>query len=88
MRKTNTMFGAVCLAVVLALTLMAGSSNAAEIRLALAVGNDEYKSGRLATPAEDAGLIADALTTAGFTVTAGVVWIRLRCGNRFANFLG
>ena len=41
--------------------------------MALVVGNDEYKSGRLATPAKDAGLIADALTTAGFTVTGGVV---------------
>ena len=76
------------MAVVLALTLMARLSNAAEIRLALVVGNDEYKSGRLATPAKDTGLIADALTTAGFTVTGGVVWIRLRWGNRFANFLG
>jgi hypothetical protein len=41
MRKTNAMFGPVWLAVVLALSLMARSSNAAEIRLALVVGNDE-----------------------------------------------
>ncbi len=33
------------------------------------MGNDEYKVGKLATPANDAGLIADALQNAGFTVT-------------------
>src|SRR5215475_7054896 len=37
--------------------------------VALVLGNDEYKSAKLATPANDAGLIADALQTAGFTVT-------------------
>src|SRR5580698_2597173 len=42
---------------------------AQETRFALVVGNDEYKAGKLATPANDAGLIADALQTAGFTVT-------------------
>ena len=41
----------------------------AETRLALVIGNDEYRSGKLATPANDAGLVADALQAAGFTVT-------------------
>ncbi len=56
-------------AAVLAMTVLTGVSHAAEIRLALVIGNDEYKSGKLATPANDAGLVADALTAAGFTVT-------------------
>jgi uncharacterized caspase-like protein len=41
----------------------------AETRFALVVGNDQYKVGKLATPANDAGLVADALQAAGFTVT-------------------
>jgi len=55
--------------VVLALTLGQRVGHAAEVRFALVVGNDEYKGAKLATPANDAGLIADALQTAGFTVT-------------------
>ena len=35
----------------------------------MVIGNDEYKSTKLATPANDAGLVANALTAAGFTVT-------------------
>jgi uncharacterized caspase-like protein len=56
------------LAVILALSfgLRAGH---AETRFALVIGNDEYKAGALATPANDAGLVADALQAAGFTVT-------------------
>ncbi len=55
-------------ALVLALTvgLRAGY---AETRFALVVGNSQYRTGALATPANDAGLVADALTAAGFTVT-------------------
>jgi uncharacterized caspase-like protein len=41
----------------------------AETRFALVVGNDQYRTGKLATPANDAGLVADALQAAGFTVT-------------------
>src|SRR5215831_12108933 len=53
----------------LALTLGQRASHAAETRFALVIGNDEYKSAKLATPANDAGLVANALTAAGFTVT-------------------
>jgi uncharacterized caspase-like protein len=56
-------------AVILALTLAPRAGCAAEMRFALVIGNDEYKSAKLATPANDAGLVADALTAAGFTVT-------------------
>ncbi|MGA8612563.1 MAG: caspase domain-containing protein, partial [Xanthobacteraceae bacterium] len=41
----------------------------AETRFALVIGNDQYKTARLATAANDAGLVADALQAAGFTVT-------------------
>jgi uncharacterized caspase-like protein len=61
--------GPACLAVVLVLTLMARLTDAAEIHLALVVGNDEFKSGKLATPANDTDLMAEALTTARFIVT-------------------
>jgi uncharacterized caspase-like protein len=56
-------------ALLLALTLGQRAGHAAEMRFALVIGNDEYKSTRLATPANDAGLVANALTAAGFTVT-------------------
>ena len=59
----------VWLIAVLALTLAQRASYAAETRFALVIGNDEYKAAKLATPANDAGLIADALQAAGFTVT-------------------
>ena len=41
----------------------------AETRFALVIGNDQYKAAKLATAANDAGLVADALQAAGFTVT-------------------
>ena len=58
----------VALAVILA-TALGRAGHAAEMRFALVIGNDEYKSAKLATPANDAGLIANALQAAGFTVT-------------------
>jgi uncharacterized caspase-like protein len=60
---------AVCVVVILALSFAQSSSQAAEQRFALIVGNDEYTAGKLATSANDAGLVADALQAAGFTVT-------------------
>jgi uncharacterized caspase-like protein len=58
----------VALAVIFAAAL-GRAGHAAEMRFALVVGNDEYKSAKLATPANDAGLVANALQAAGFTVT-------------------
>jgi uncharacterized caspase-like protein len=58
-----------CLVACWALTLGPRPGLAAEQRFALVVGNSQYKTGTLATPANDAGLIADALQAAGFTVT-------------------
>jgi hypothetical protein len=56
-------------ALLLAVTLGQRSGLAAETRFALVIGNDEYKSAKLARPANDAGLVASVLTAAGFTVT-------------------
>ena len=45
------------------------SAQAAETRVALVIGNANYPSGALATPANDAGLIAQTLQAAGFDDT-------------------
>lgn len=39
------------------------------LRQALVIGNSDYRLGRLATPVNDARLIADALRSSGFSVT-------------------
>ena len=74
--------------VVLALTLGQRVGHAAEVRFALVVGNDEYKGAKLATPANDAGLIADALQTAGFTVTGARNLDQATLRESFREFLG
>ncbi len=74
--------------VMLMLTVLTTSSHAAEIRLALVIGNDEYKSGKLATPANDAGLVAEALTAAGFTVTGASNLDQATSRETFREFLG
>ena len=56
----------------LALTLAgAAAAEAAEVRLALVIGEARYKVAPLATPVNDAGLIAATLKEAGFAVTEG-----------------
>jgi uncharacterized caspase-like protein len=74
--------------VILALTLGQRVGHAAEVRFALVVGNDEYKGAKLATPANDAGLIADALQTAGFTVTGARNLDQATLRESFREFLG
>ena len=44
-------------------------ANAAERRIALVIGNANYQTGALATPANDAGLVAQTLQAAGFDVS-------------------
>src|SRR3977135_2930052 len=56
------------LAVLLLSDLVLASAQAAEKRIALVVGNANYSSGALPTPANDAGLIAQTLQAAGFDV--------------------
>src|SRR5215207_6622863 len=59
------------LAVLCALTwcgLVGAQNPPAENRIALVIGNSGYEAGALATPANDAGLIAQTLEAAGFDV--------------------
>jgi uncharacterized caspase-like protein len=61
-----------CVAYVVALFALLGPSVAAaqdgEKRIALVIGNAAYQAGELATPANDAGLVAQTLQAAGFDV--------------------
>lgn len=45
-----------------------GQAQQLERRIALVIGNSAYQAGQLATPANDAGLIAQTLQAAGFDV--------------------
>jgi uncharacterized caspase-like protein len=56
------------LAVLAPLFAASVNAQAPERRFALVIGNSEYKAGRLPTAANDAGLIAETLRTAGFDV--------------------
>ncbi|MGO9628225.1 MAG: caspase domain-containing protein [Xanthobacteraceae bacterium] len=72
----------------LALTFGQRAAQAAEMRFALVIGNDEYRSVKLATPANDAGLVANALTAAGFTVTGARNLDQATLRESFREFLG
>src|SRR5262249_4949491 len=59
----------VALVLLLAMAAVAAPGAAhAEKRIALVIGNGAYQAGGLATPANDAGLIAQTLQAAGFDV--------------------
>jgi uncharacterized caspase-like protein len=60
---------AAALAVLTPLFAAPANAQAPERRFALVIGNSEYKAGRLPTAANDAGLIAETLRTAGFDVS-------------------
>src|SRR5262252_2719411 len=53
----------------LTLLMLAAHADAAERRIALVIGNANYQTGSLPTPANDAGLVAQTLQAAGFDVT-------------------
>src|SRR5215470_942239 len=59
---------AAVLAVLAPLFVAPVNAQAPERRFALVIGNSEYRAGRLPTAANDAGLIAESLRTAGFDV--------------------
>jgi uncharacterized caspase-like protein len=59
---------AAVLAVLAPLFVVSADAQTQERRFALVIGNSEYKAGRLPTAANDAGLIAETLRTAGFDV--------------------
>src|SRR5215472_6772208 len=63
-------------------------SQAAEQRFALVIGNDEYRAGKLATSANDAGLVADALQSAGFSVTGARNLDQATMRESFREFIG
>src|ERR1700761_1087016 len=75
---------------VVILTSISGhaTSQAAEQRFALVIGNDEYKAAKLATSANDAGLVADALQAAGFTVTGARDLDQATLRETFREFVG
>jgi len=74
--------------VALGLTLGQAAGRAEEMRFALVIGNDEYKTAKLATPANDAGLVANALQAAGFTVTGARNLDQATLRESFREFLG
>ncbi|MGA7804124.1 caspase family protein, partial [Bradyrhizobium sp.] len=57
-----------CLALLAALSLSPAGAEPLEKRLALVIGNASYKVRTLATPVNDAALIAQTLRMAGFDV--------------------
>jgi uncharacterized caspase-like protein len=59
---------AALLALVAPCVVAAQTDPTAEKRIAVVIGNSDYRSGALATPANDAGLIAQTLEAAGFDV--------------------
>ncbi len=77
-----------CVAVMVALLLGQSAGYSAQTRFALVIGNDEYKGAKLATPANDAGLVADALQAAGFTVTGARNLDQATLRESFREFLG
>ena len=76
------------LVIIFAPILVQRAGHAAEMRFALVIGNDQYKSAKLATPANDAGLVASALQAAGFTVTGAQNLDQATLRESFREFLG
>ena len=67
--KTTFKLRLACFALVLLAFASPSQSEETEKRIAFVVGNPAYQAGQLATPANDAGLIAQTLQAAGFDVT-------------------
>ena len=74
--------------IALGLALGQRAGHAEETRFALVIGNDEYKTAKPATPANDAGLVANALQAAGFTVTGARNLDQATLRESFREFLG
>jgi uncharacterized caspase-like protein len=68
MRTLQKFLGFLVALTVFAVCFAAGALAQSEKRLAFVIGNAAYQSGELATPANDAGLIAQTLQAAGFDV--------------------
>lgn len=76
------------LAALVVLLLGQHSSLAQEVRFALVIGNDQYRTATLATPANDAGLVADAPGAAGFAVTGARNLDQAALRETFREFIG
>ena len=68
-RPLKFLLAGLALAMILLTRASPGFAQAAEPRLALVIGNAQYRSAPLATPSNDAGLVAQTLQAAGFDVT-------------------
>ncbi|MBN9275632.1 MAG: caspase family protein [Mesorhizobium sp.] len=68
MRTLQKILGLLAILVVFTLNSATGAFAQGEKRLALVIGNGAYKTGELATAANDGGLIAQTLQAAGFDV--------------------
>jgi uncharacterized caspase-like protein len=88
MQKLSRVIVLGLLTTLLAATVFQHAGYAAEMRFALVIGNDEYRSAKLATPANDAGLVADALSAAGFTVTGARNLDQATLRETFREFIG
>ncbi len=77
-----------CLIALLAVAVGSRLGRADELRFALVIGNSDYKAGPLATPANDAGLVADTLQAAGFTVTGARDLDQATLRETFREFVG
>jgi uncharacterized caspase-like protein len=64
-----------------------GRAQGGEPRLALVIGNSQYRSAPLATPANDAGLVAQTLQDAGFDVTGAADLDQQGLRQAFRDFL-
>jgi len=69
MRKYRSAASIFIIAALIVFSPAVSSAQSGEPRLALVIGNSQYRTAPLATAANDAGLIAQTLTTAGFDVT-------------------
>jgi uncharacterized caspase-like protein len=73
-------------ALLLLLVPFAAAASVPESRLALVIGNAAYKAGALATPADDAALVAQTLRMQGFDVTGSRDLDTERLREAFAQF--
>ena len=88
MRTLQKFLGFLVALTILAVCLATGALAQGEKRLAFVIGNASYQSGELATPANDAGLIAQTLQAAGFDVVGARDVDQESLRGSFRDFLG
>ncbi|CAN7630961.1 caspase family protein [Mesorhizobium sp. LjNodule214] len=88
MRTLQKFLGFLVALTILAVCFATGALAQGEKRLAFVIGNAAYQSGELATPANDAGLIAQTLQAAGFDVVGARDVDQESLRGAFRDFLG